>query len=262
MLVPSPRTYRGLLRAANGFHDVDVDWTPGAQSVLVLAPHMDDEVLGCGGTLVLHRRAGALVTVVFVTDGRWGSGKLHGLDGDALRQAQERLIATRRREAAAALTRLDIEAPVFLDAPDGALAPTPELAGRLRAVIERVAPQIVYLPSFLEQHPDHRATNDVLRAALRGERSDIACHGYEVWTPQYPNCFVGIDATMDVKLAALAEYHSQLEDGDFQHGIVGLNAYRAMMRPRPGRRYAEAFCALPLPDYFRAYDVFRGVGVR
>src|SRR2546426_12131813 len=42
--------------------------------VLVLAPHMDDEVLGCGGTLLQHARVGAQLTIVYLTDGRKGHG--------------------------------------------------------------------------------------------------------------------------------------------------------------------------------------------
>ena len=87
LLTPSPPSLRGLLHAANSFHEVDVDWQPGAERVVVLAPHMDDEVLGCGGAIALHKRAGAHVTVVFLTDGRQGSSSLAGLMGQALRDA-------------------------------------------------------------------------------------------------------------------------------------------------------------------------------
>ncbi len=47
---------------------------PGRAKIIVLAPHMDDEVLGCGGTIVRHVLAQADVTVVFLTDGRRGAG--------------------------------------------------------------------------------------------------------------------------------------------------------------------------------------------
>lgn len=257
LLSPSSRTYRGLLRSANAFHDVDLDWVPGGERVMVLAPHMDDETLGCGGAVALHRRAGASITVVFLTDGRHGSSELRGLTGEALREAERRLVAVRKLEAAAALATLGVEDAVFLDAVDGGLAEDASISGRLATELARTLPQIVYLPSFLEQHPDHRATTEVLLAATADCGLEFMVHAYEVWTPQHPNCIVSIDSVVDLKRAALAHYRSQLVEADFEHGILGLNAYRAMMRPRPGRRYAEAFCALPVQEYAAAWHRFR-----
>ena len=258
LLAPSTKTLRGLLQAANSFPCIAVDWEPGSERVVVLAPHMDDEVLGCGGTIALHRRAGAPVTVIFLTDGREGSSTLRGLQGDELREAQKRLIDVRKGEAAAALATLDVDDCAFLDAVDGtAFADAGDIASRLGALLERLRPQILYVPSYLEQHPDHRATSDVLLTAVAGSSSGITVHAYEVWTPQYPNCLVGIDSVVDVKRAALAQYRSQLSEADFEHGILGLNAYRAMMRPRSGFRYAEAFCALPFAEYATLYRQFR-----
>jgi LmbE family N-acetylglucosaminyl deacetylase len=260
LIAPPLRSYRGLLYVASRFHNVDVDvnWQPGSERILVLAPHMDDEVLGCGGAIALHRRAGANVTVVFLTDGRWGSSGLRGLLGAELREAQARLVDSRKQEARAALRILDIANVEFLDAPDGALDGDQGAPERLRAVLARTSPQIVYLPSFLEQHPDHRAANTVLINAVGEAGAKFYCHAYEVWTPHYPNCFVGIDEVLDVKRSALSQYRSQLADADFEHGILGLNAYRALMRPRPGRRYAEAFCALRYDDYLRAFRDWQG----
>jgi LmbE family N-acetylglucosaminyl deacetylase len=253
MLAPSPRSLRGLLHAAASFHDVNIDWTPGNERVIVLAPHMDDEVLGCGGTIALHHRAGAHVTVVFLTDGRQGSSALAGLHGARLQEAQDELVRVRKAEAQNARAALGVDELVFLDASDGALAADAEAPGRLRTIIEKIKPQIVYLPSHLEQHPDHRAANDVLLAAIEGSTIEFACHAYEVWLPLYPNCMVGIDSVIDTKRQALAHYRSQLAEADFEHGIMGLNAYRAMMRPRLGRRYAEAFVALPRDEYASMY---------
>jgi N-acetylglucosamine malate deacetylase 1 len=256
MLAPSPRSFRGLLHAANSFHDVSIDWQPGNERVVVLAPHMDDEVLGCGGTIALHHRAGAHVTVVFLTDGRQGSSKTRGLRGEALRSAQEDVIRLRKTEAEAARVTLGADETVFLDAIDGKLSEDSAAPGKLRSVIERCRPQIVYLPSHLEQHPDHRFANDLLLTAIAGSSFEFACHAYEVWTPLYPNCLVGIDAVIETKRQALAHYRSQLAEADFEHGIMGLNAYRAMMRPRPGRKYAEAFLALPLREYTAMYQKY------
>src|SRR5690349_3450589 len=76
---------------------------PGGGRVLVLAPHMDDEVIGCGGTVYKHVQHGADVTVVFITDGRTGSKELLNFTGVERRERETELAATRKCEADEAL---------------------------------------------------------------------------------------------------------------------------------------------------------------
>src|SRR5690348_6988030 len=79
LATPSIRTYEGLLMAEDFFNGPTLDWEPEAGKVVVLAPHMDDEIIGCGGTIARHAAAGASVTVVYLTDGRRGSAALFKL---------------------------------------------------------------------------------------------------------------------------------------------------------------------------------------
>src|SRR5262249_22255086 len=95
---PSIRTYEGLLMAEDFFNGPMLDWEPGTGKVVVLAPHMDDEIIGCGGTVARHVDAGADVTVIYLTDGRRGSAALFRLDGEALHAAEEALVIRRKEE--------------------------------------------------------------------------------------------------------------------------------------------------------------------
>jgi LmbE family N-acetylglucosaminyl deacetylase len=239
----------GLLNTSLAYKRTAVEWEPGAESVLVLAPHMDDETLGCGGTLAKHRQRGANVLVVFLTDGRQGSRELDDLHGEARSQKQKELVATRKREAERALEHLGIKDFVFLDAEDFALAKSETAMPALRRILEERRPQIVYVPFFLEQHPDHVAASTLLLEATQAADFDFRCMCYEVWTPLFPNCVVNIDETIDVKRAALSVYVSQLADADYLHFAVGLSAYRASAFARHYAKYAEAFCSLPLAEY-------------
>jgi LmbE family N-acetylglucosaminyl deacetylase len=233
------RTAASLRRFVQGssIYDLPVSaCEPESSKVVVLAPHMDDEVLGCGGTLARHARAQADVTVVFMTDGRLG--------GD---------VSVRKSEARRAADVLGIRTIHFLDAEDSRLRHDPRVSGRLRETLEKERPEIVYLPFFLESHPDHRATNAVLFAATRGSALRFECRGYEVWTPLFPNRAVNIDATIDLKRQAMGCYASQLAVRDYLHPSVGLNAYRAMGLGNTAQ-YAEAFHALELSEYQRLHD--------
>lgn len=242
----------GLLRVKKIFNKSALEWQPGNETVLVLAPHMDDEVIGCGGTLALHVAAGASVTIVFLTDGRRGGGT-------GSNTAAKALADTRKNESRLALAELGITNIAFLDGEDGGLKATPSLAGALRAAIAAAAPDIVYLPFFLEEHPDHRAASALLLKAVSGTSLSFRCHAYEVWTPLFPNCLVRIDATIDAKRRALAHYQSQLAEADYLHTSLGLNAYRSSILAEGSCRFAEAFCAVSLSQYLELLQAYSGV---
>jgi LmbE family N-acetylglucosaminyl deacetylase len=238
----------GLLQTTKVFNRSALVWTPGDERVVVLAPHMDDEVIGCGGTLARHVASGADVTVIFLTDGRKGGTP------SAEDRAQGLPMSTiRKREAQRALAVLGIEKIEFLDAEDGHLGADARTSGRLRELLLRIRPQLLYLPFFLEQHSDHEAASPLLAEAVQGTDLEFRCLSYEVWTPLFPNCFVRIDATLDLKRRALEQYRSQLADADYLHTSLGLSAYRSSAFLDRDCRFAEAFCVLSLRQYLEFY---------
>jgi LmbE family N-acetylglucosaminyl deacetylase len=238
------QTLRTFVRASS-IYDLPVSLCePEKAKVAVLAPHMDDEVLGCGGTIARHAMAGSEVLVIFLTDGRLGSR------GNV---SPDETVGIRKAEARCAAQILGVRTLAFLDAEDCRLRSDPLVAGRLREILERERPEIVYLPFFLEQHPDHRATTDVLLTATRGSALRFDCRGYEVGTPLFPNRLVRIDETIDLKERALSCYQSQLALVDYRHYGIGLNAFRAIGLRNHCGRFAEAFHALELADYRRLY---------
>jgi LmbE family N-acetylglucosaminyl deacetylase len=213
--------------------------------VLVLAPHMDDEVVGCGGTLRRHALAGARITVVFLTDGGRSDPHLAKRCRGAaeLRAAEQALSARRRLEASAAGRVLGYDDLVFLDRPDGALAPDNALLGQVADLIEQRNPQVIYFPSALELHPDHwqasRLVALLVDAGLPPTLVGTRCRAYEAWTPLPPNRLVDISDVFEAKLKALRAFASQLEHVDYVRTTSGLNAYRAVTRD--GRGFWEAF---------------------
>lgn len=213
--------------------------------VMVLAPHMDDEVVACGGTLRRHALAGARITVVFLTDG--GGSDPHLADrchGETeLRKARAALCERRKREAAAAAGILGYDDLVFLDRTDGALTVDDGLIRDMAELIEQRKPELIYYPCALELHPDHwQASRLLARLVEAGAGPALArarCRAYEAWTPLPPNRLVDISDVFDVKIEALRSFTSQLEHVDYIRTTTGLNAYRAMTQA--GRGYWEAF---------------------
>jgi N-acetylglucosamine malate deacetylase 1 len=244
----------GLLRTVK--YKSALVWDPKGKRVLVLAPHMDDEVIGCGGALVKHIRNGAEAKVVFMTDGRFGSKSIQELSPEELKKRQTRLVQTRKEEARLALKTLGVQESVFLDAEDGQLSSTAAIRERLAKILNSMQPDVVYLPFFLEGHPDHKATSQILVDATRDSKLEFDCFGYEVWTPLFPNCLVDIDDVVEVKKEALNHYKSQLTDVDYLHSSLGLNAYRSSALLDCQSRYVEAFFQAPLKDYRKLHQRF------
>lgn len=142
--------------------------SPGGQRVLVIAPHPDDEVLSCGGTIGRHLDSGDSVRVIFVTDGRRSS---------ALGLPPERMAERRKLEAAEAAGQWGFEMK-WLGLPEGDWD-TAQLWGQLSEMYPGLPPDLLYAPSCMDYHPDHLRT-----AAATAE-----------WLAEFPDLVVRIYAT-------------------------------------------------------------------
>ncbi len=199
-------------------------------SVLIVAPHPDDESIGCGGAICLHCERGEPVRVAFLTSGE------RGVDGVALDAAR----AIRESEAAEALAVLGIEQFDFLRLPDlGVRENLTTGAARLAELLATDPPGLIYLPHPEDDHPDHEAALSLVRAALpAGRRPEL--RGYEVWTPMpRPGWSEDVGGHMARKLRAVRCYRSQLRGFRYDRAVRGLNLYRGALAARC--RYAEVF---------------------
>ncbi len=148
---------------------------------LVVAPHPDDDVLGCGGAIALLRRFGLPVHVLFVSDGAASHPNSRKFPPPAMRDLRE-------REAREGLGRLDVPAAAidFLCLPDGSL-PGPSDSGFAEAVdvcatrLRAVQPDTLLLPWRRDPHPDHRATSHIFRAALARHDGHPRLLEYPIW---------------------------------------------------------------------------------
>ena len=164
--------------------------------VLVLAPHQDDEVLGCGGTIHRLIDAGAHVKVVYMTDGRYGNTSIDPVD----------MIEIRESEARKGLRALGVTDADFHDVSDLGLDFSPKNVESVKEILSRYRPNILFVPHPKENHPDHWATAQIAAEALKRYDEDITVFQYEVWTSIDHNVLVDITRSMDVKLLALNEH--------------------------------------------------------
>jgi len=216
-----------------------VDRLPGHR-IVVLAPHPDDDVIGCGGTIHKHCMTGDHVAVIYMTDGACG--------GDWSAPPSEELAAARRKEAEEAAGILGVKDLAFFGEPDGKLASGPEVVSSLLDKIGRIAADCLLLPAFLDGHPDHEATNRVFADAAPHLKKDMTVWAYEVWSPLNPNRIVDITPLRDIKERAIRKHASQMKRIDYVETTIGLNRFRSMA-VSAGRGFCEAFFATDAQRY-------------
>jgi LmbE family N-acetylglucosaminyl deacetylase len=136
-----------------------------SRRLLIVAPHMDDEVLGCGGSMLRHTDK-TRIHCVYATDGARSPAPLLPWIGSIDPGIKE----LRRREAHEVMGAVGIPPDnlVFLDLPDGKLSRNAtELKTRLETEMARIAPSVILIPFRYDLHPDHVAVNRCVRRAVR-----------------------------------------------------------------------------------------------
>lgn len=230
------RRFRHKLHAWFGSReDADDNWSPAGGAVLVVAPHPDDEVIGCGGTLLRHADAGDEVTVAYLTRGESSRGY-------PWLTAEERQ-ATRVAEAKASCGVLHVSDTIFLDGADGHCA-EPQVAATLQDqladVIHSRQPKVIYVPHADDNHPDHAAAYRLVREIVQASDLDPIVYQYELWSPMSADFAVDVSGQMKRKIKAIKRHHLALDAFDYVPTMIGLAAYRSgTMLQRKG--YAEAF---------------------
>ncbi len=151
------------------------------QHCLLLAPHPDDESLGCGGLVAMLTEIGKKVSVIFTTDGSMSH------PGSALYPAPK-LAALRRAEALAALEVLGVQEKdvFFMEKKDGALPARGEEdfeqnSQQLHQLISNLQPNLVLVPYEKDPHRDHRATWQMLMNAQQPENARYKVLEYLIW---------------------------------------------------------------------------------
>ncbi|HEY8338503.1 MAG TPA: PIG-L deacetylase family protein [Egibacteraceae bacterium] len=168
---------RRAWRAALTARAVDVTTRSAQRSALVLAPHPDDETIGCGATIARKRAAGSDVHVVVAADGRSSHRASRVISSDEL-------VAIRRAEAVEACAILGVpeDRIRFLGHPDDSLRDRVDaLADQLAAIVREVQPDEVLVTCEHDWHVDHQGLNLALRRALRRGGVEVAAAAYPVW---------------------------------------------------------------------------------
>jgi LmbE family N-acetylglucosaminyl deacetylase len=173
-----------FLQAAAELPFKELDDLAGPGGLVVVAPHPDDESLGCGGLIAEARAQGRKVRVVILSDGIGSHPNSRNFPPDRLRRL-------RRQEARTAVALLGVadDALLFLDLPDRHLPSTGRGAEDAAASIVRIAREIAATSLFVtyehDPHGDHQAAAAIARLAMPALR-DCRLHAYPIWLWEVP----------------------------------------------------------------------------
>ena len=211
--------------------------------ILVLAPHPDDDLIGCGGSLIKHEKAGAIISIAYITSGEAGSKSLGTI---------------RESEAIKACAQLGINANHlhFLHESDGGIVVGPKIVSEVVEIIRKGKPDIIYLPHKYDNHPDHLATHQIGVKAI--EQAGMSSWNsvdqpwsagtvlaYEVWTPlRSPQYLEDTTSVIEQLTQALSFHVSQLEIIAYDDMVRSLGRYRGLLLGNG--HYAEAFEVLSI----------------
>lgn len=221
-------------------------------SILVVAAHPDDEVLGCGGTIAKYAASGTQVHLAFLADGIGARSATGAHSSPAEQQTLER----RRAAARSAADILGTTSISFDDLPDNRLDSIPllEITQRIEALIAQHHPTKVLTHHAGDLNIDHRHVQQAVITACRPQRGHPVrtLLTFEVpssteWQPPgsgavfAPNWFVDISATLEQKLVALDAYAEELRDWPHPRSRQGVEHLARWRGATVGCEAAEAF---------------------
>lgn len=217
--------------------------------ILVFAPHPDDEILGCGGVMARHISEGDEVTVCIVTRGK---APLYDetvcIENGWPHQLYPEITKAHRI--------LGVKETVFLQLPCVVLESEPRniINGKIHEVIQRVAPDIIFIPHFGDMQKDHTIVAEAVMVAVRPkyEHRVRYVYAYEClseteWNIPHaancfiPNVFVDISEFMGKKLSAMECYQSQLGDFPDPRSLEAVEALAKLRGSAMNAKAAEAF---------------------
>lgn len=215
--------------------------------VLAVAPHPDDETLGCGGTLLKHRANGDDIYWLIAT-------RMSERNGFA-----EDVIQTRNEEIQLISNLYGFRGVYQLDYPTMRLdeIPTADLVGSFSAVIKEIKPEVIYLPFRDDVHTDHKYVFDAAASCTKWFRYPYIrkVFAYETLSETEfglnpssngfrPNYFVNISEYLPLKQSIMESYKSEISEFPFPRSKMGIEALARYRGLASNCEAAEAFMLL------------------
>jgi len=217
------------------------------KKVLVVAPHPDDETLGCGGTLLRHINDGDEVSWLIVSK----ITQAQGFSGDR--------VASRTSEINQVSAEYNFKSVHHAGFDSMALDTysKKDMVGTLAGLINEVKPEVIYLPYRLDAHSDHEVVFDAVASCTKWFRYAFVkvVRAYETLsetefglrpedTGFRPNLFINISEFIDKKIEIMGLYAGEMGEHPFPRSEKTLRALATLRGSASGCEAAEAFMTL------------------
>jgi LmbE family N-acetylglucosaminyl deacetylase len=222
------------------------------KSILIVAAHPDDEVLGCGGTIAKHAQSGDKTHILIIAEGatsRHEKRDVKKSDGE---------LSTLQLSALKAAQILGAEKPRFGNFPDNRLDSIDllDIIKLIEALVKEVQPHTVYVHHGGDLNIDHKLVYRAVLTACRPlpgfcvkniytyETVSSTEWGVELQTPFRPTLFINISDTYTDKLAALEAYNTEMRPFPHARSIENIKALARTRGASVGLEFAEAYAVI------------------
>ena len=192
---------------------------------MVIAPHPDDELIGCGGLVISKKNEGAQVGVIYLTDGRSSRGWKNA--------PTEILNTPRYQEARNVCNSLKVDMTSYLDGISGQLKTNQILVDSVSDFIAEFKPEVILVPFINDPHADHIESNKILARALKNTRivlNEIKIFSYEVWSLVPANVYYKIDKFSNQKSNELMKYKTAMQVVDYKRDCFDRSLYHGISK--------------------------------
>jgi LmbE family N-acetylglucosaminyl deacetylase len=211
-----------------------------AESVVVISPHCDDEVVGCGGTVLRYLECGARVDVAYLTDGPCSREK-----GDRILRSEEAVAVWESRGG----VRLR-----FLHVPDKSLCSNKlDAAEFVEQTLRECHAEIVLVPWCFDAHPDHYYSAWITAMVANRVETVELVGSYEVQYPVLSNHTIDISRWFEAKMDLLSRYKSQ-DSRRLRKTVESLNRFRACSLGLASYTFAEGFFFARPVEFWRVVE--------
>lgn len=215
--------------------------------VLVIALHPDDETLGCGATLLKHKKQGDDIHWLICTEIK----ENQGFSKEQVQSRKEEIRRVAEMYQFNSVHRLGLST---MKVDEYSMS---ELIGRVSAVIKEIQPSILYLPFKGDVHSDHRVMFDAAYSCTKSFRYPFIKKIYMMETLSetefalstkedsfVPNVFVDVSDFLDQKLEIMKIFKSEIAEHPFPRSLRNIEALATLRGATCGREYAESFMLL------------------